>query len=211
MFDPPRSTADLDDAALLARACVDDTAFEALYRRYVRRVTAFAVHHCRSPDDVADVVSDTFLSLIEHGERYDPRRGSVSSFVHSIARSKVRDQHRRTWRRVRLASRVQGRRLLSPDDIARLEEALDAADRLRGLRVPLGDLSDREQQILRLVATGHSPSEAAHELGISPEAARARLARLRRKLPPSPSATPCPTTPHRSTPSEEDPRHASHA
>jgi RNA polymerase sigma factor (sigma-70 family) len=198
-----------DDATLLGRASSDVGAFEEIYRHYVRRVTAFAVHHCRTPDDVADVVSDTFLTLLERCERYDPERGSVSSFVHSIARSMVLDQHRRVRRLGRLAARAQGRRLLAPDDIARLEDAMDAGHRLEALRIPMAQLSAREHQLLLLASAGLTPSEAARELGITPEAARARLARVRRKLPATGTSPPSPLTPNPMTP-EEDARSASH-
>jgi RNA polymerase sigma factor (sigma-70 family) len=194
-----------DDATLLGRASADVEAFEEIYRRYVRRVTAFAVHHCRTPDDVADVVSDTFLTLLERCERYDPERGSVSTFVHSIARSKVLDHHRRARRLGRLAARAQGRRLLAPDDIARLEDALDAGHRLDALRIPMTQLSAREHQLLLLASAGLTPSEAARELGITPEAARTRLARVRRKFPAM--SLPPPTNPM--TP-EEDAHSAAH-
>ena len=50
------------DADLLAATVAGDPdAFAAFFRRHERAVMRFAISRCSMPDDVADVVSETFL------------------------------------------------------------------------------------------------------------------------------------------------------
>lgn len=170
------------EAGLMARAAHDEAAFEALYRRYVRRITAYAARRCATPEDVADVVAQTFVRLLHRSAAYDPDRGTVASFVYALAAREVADHHRARTRRRRLADRVAGRALLGDDDHARLEQVLDARRSASGLAPALAELAPGEDAVLRLVADGLTPAEAARRLAITPEAARARLARARRRV-----------------------------
>jgi RNA polymerase sigma factor (sigma-70 family) len=73
--------------------------------------------------------------------------------------------------------------LLDEDDYARLEARIDASRLRQPLSDALGSLAPTERAILELVdIDGLAPSDAARVLGISPAAARMRLARGRRRL-----------------------------
>jgi RNA polymerase sigma-70 factor (ECF subfamily) len=170
------------DAALLAVAAHDRAAFEALYHRYVRRVTAFAAKRCASADDVADVVAQTFFRLIGAAERYEPDRADVAPFVFGIAANVIRELHRGRSRSRALVAKLSGRDLLEGDETDRVEAAIDAARFARGLHGALDAASPADQELLRLIAGGSTPSEAAEELGIAPVTARVRLLRARRRL-----------------------------
>ena len=171
-----------EDAALLARASWDGAAFEEIYRRYVRRVTAFAAKRCGRPDDVADVVAQTFFRLIDAAARYEPGRAEPAAFVLGIAANVVREVHRGHARTNALVARLGGRDLLDPDESDRIEAAIDAARQARDLDEALDAISPAEQQVLRLVAAGRTPGQAAAELGITAGAARVRLTRARRHV-----------------------------
>ena len=177
-----------DDADLLDRAPTDGAALEAFYRRYVRQVTGFAARRCGSAADVADAVAETFDRLLRSARRYDPDRGPVASFVFAIAASTIADQYRRNARQRSLATRLRGRDLLVDDDVARIETAIDAAQALATLAPALAALPADQSEVLHLVADGLSPTEAARELGISPNAARIRLSRARGRVRTHPAA-----------------------
>lgn len=170
------------DADLLAAAPDDPAAFEAFYRRYVRRVTAFAAQRCSSADDVADVVAQTFLRLIDAARRYDPARGKPAPFVLGIAVNVLRESRTSTARDRALAARLAGHELLDADDTERIEAVIDARRRAQRIELALETVPAGEQEMLRRVASGRSPGQAAHDLGISPGAGRVRLTRARRRL-----------------------------
>lgn len=170
------------DAALLAALPGDVAAFEAFYRRHVRRVTAFAVLRCGSAADVADVVALTFVRLLDAAERYDPDRAAPAAFVLGIAANVSRELDRARMRDQALVARLAARDMLDPDESERIEAAIDAARAAAGLYAELDGIPTGEQSVLRLVADGRTPSEAAQELGISPNAARTRLSRARQRM-----------------------------
>jgi RNA polymerase sigma factor (sigma-70 family) len=170
------------DADLLAACQHDASAFEDLYRRYVRRVTGFAATRCSCAADVADVVAQTFVRLLDAAGNYDPARGEPAAFVLGVAANVARDVHRLKGRHRALVARLAGRDLLDADDIERAEAAIDAARAAGTVRDALGTVPAGEQDMIRLVAAGHTPGQAAHELGISPEAGWTRLSRARRRL-----------------------------
>jgi DNA-directed RNA polymerase specialized sigma24 family protein len=122
-----RIAGEASDGDLLLVAGSDRAAFEELYRRYVRRVSAFAATRCSCAEDVADVVAQTFVRLLGAAERYDPGRAEVAPFVLGIAANVVRDLHRLRGRQRALVSRLAGADLLDADDTARIEAAIDAA------------------------------------------------------------------------------------
>jgi RNA polymerase sigma-70 factor, ECF subfamily len=177
-----RSVEGTSDADLLSAAAADVAAFEAFYRRYVRRVAAFAAGRCASADDVADVVAQTFVRLLAAARRYDPARAEPGPFVIGIAANVVRDLQRRQTRHRALVSRLSGPALLGDDDIARAEAAIDAARAAGRLGAAVDGAPPGEQAMLRLVADGRTPGEAARELGITPGAGWTRLSRVRRRI-----------------------------
>src|SRR2546429_6917671 len=63
-------------AETLARAARggDLVAFEALVRRYERRVFALAFHHLHDPVEAQDLAQEVFVRLFRGLERYDPAR-----------------------------------------------------------------------------------------------------------------------------------------
>jgi RNA polymerase sigma factor (sigma-70 family) len=170
------------DAELLAAAPDDVGAFEAFYRSHVRRVTAFAAKRCSCAEDVADVVAVTFVRLLGAARRYDPDRGAPAAFVLGIAANVIRDVGRRDARHQALVSKLAARERLDEDDVDRIEAAIDAAQLTGELRTAISAIPPGEQEMLRLVASGQTPGQAADRLGISHGAGRVRLTRARQRL-----------------------------
>jgi len=167
------------EGELLAAAGHDPIAFEAFYRRTVDRVVAFAAARCRSPEDVADLVADTYVAVIASADRYDPQRGEALAWVYGIAANVHAAGRRSERRQARTVAKLSGRRLLDDDDVARLEEMIDAASIASRASKAVRNLPDAQREILELVSAGHEPADAARFLGIAPAAARMRLARAR--------------------------------
>lgn len=170
------------DADLLAALPDDVTAFEDFYRSHVRRVTAFAARRCSCAEDVADVVAVTFVRLLDAARRYDPDRGEPAAFVMGITANVIRDHRRRDARHQALLAKLSARERLDDDDVDRIDSAISAAQLTDDIVAALSAIPSGEQDMLRLLAGGHSQAEASDRLGISHGAGRVRLTRARQRL-----------------------------
>ncbi|MFD0417742.1 RNA polymerase sigma factor [Streptomyces sp. NPDC127108] len=160
----------------------DPQVFEEFYRRHVDAVTRFVARRVSDPHTVADLTADVFLAVVDSADGYRPGLGSEAAWLFGIGRNVVRAEYRRSSRQAGLGARIAGRRLLD-DDIARLEEKLDAERGGRRALELLADLPESERAVLELVAVDQlTVSEAAAALGTTQVAARVRLHRARRKL-----------------------------
>lgn len=172
----------LGDSELLVAAAEDVEAFEEIYRRYVRRVAGFAAKRCASAEDVADVVAQTFMRLLDAAARYEPERAEAGAFIVGVAANVVRDVNRKGARQRALVDKLSGRDLLDDDDVDHIAAAIDASRGAGAVGDAVDAVPPAEQQVLRLIAAGRTPLEAAQELGISPGAARTRLSRARARV-----------------------------
>jgi RNA polymerase sigma-70 factor (ECF subfamily) len=87
------------DTALFSEiASGGEAAFAELYRRLGDDVYRFAYALTRSASAAQDVTQDVFLSVLEHAERYDARRGSARTWLLGCARNIAVDRLRRDAR-----------------------------------------------------------------------------------------------------------------
>jgi RNA polymerase sigma-70 factor (ECF subfamily) len=174
---------ELSDAQLLTRLPHDVEALQAFYLRHVGAVTGFLARRCRTPEDLADAVAQTFVEVIGSASRYDSARGNATAWLFGIAAHTASGQWREQRRSAGIVVAVAGRRLLDEDDYARLEARIDAARLRQPLAAALGSLTPSERELVELVdIDGLAPAEAARTLGINSAAARMRLARGRRRM-----------------------------
>src|SRR5712675_1524423 len=83
----------------------DEDAFLEFYRRHQGGVYRFAVHMSGRPEAAADVVQETFLTLIRHAGKFDEEKGAPAAFLYGIARNQMemgtmpwpRNMRRRFW------------------------------------------------------------------------------------------------------------------
>lgn len=171
------------DAELLGRIRNDPDAVELFYRRHVGRVTGFAVRRCRRPEDVADLVAEVFLRVIEGSATYDSQRGEAVPWLLGVASHCLAARQRSEARGYNAVRRLAGRRLLEPDDYAELEARIDRSRLAPWLQAALEALADRDRQLFDLVHVEELTTDvAARALGLKPAAARMRLTRIRRRL-----------------------------
>ncbi|HEU4656606.1 MAG TPA: RNA polymerase sigma factor [Capillimicrobium sp.] len=167
----------------LRRIATDPDAFEAFYREHVEAVQRFIARRVGDRERVADLTAEVFLAAIASASGYRRGRGTPAAWLFGVARNVVADDRRREGRERRATGEIVGRRLLAEDDLARMDERLDAAAQSRRLYEAMDRLSERERAVLELVALDDlSVIEAAAVLGIRPVAARVRLHRARRAL-----------------------------
>ncbi len=169
----------------------DPAAFEAFYRRHFDDVTRFLARRVADPHAVADLTAEVFLAVLDSAHTYRPSRGSESAWLYGVARNTLLAERRRSARELRATSRVAGRRLLESDDIARLEERIDAESPARLALERMAGLPEDDRALLELVAVdGLTPAEAAAALGIRQGTARVRLHRARRSIQQVPGVMP---------------------
>src|SRR5665213_645081 len=95
---------EIRDVELLRRLkSGDDDAFLEFYRRHQGGLYRYAMHMSGSPHSAADVVQETFLTLIRHAGKFDAERGTPAAFLFGIARNHLRKLHAREGRYVPLS------------------------------------------------------------------------------------------------------------
>ncbi len=169
-----------DTDLLLASAAGDKDAYAVFFRRHVRSVTKYAVRRCGSAEQVGDLVAETFLIGLEAANRYVPVYETALPWLFGIERRVLAGQRRRWYLQKR---EMSVHPVVVGDESEAIVAAIDAARRRPELESALAQLSDSEREVFLLVAyDGLSPIEAAAVLGLSPNAARLRLSRARRRM-----------------------------
>ncbi len=88
MWDPS------DEALLAGFGSGDETASAAFVRRFQRRVYGLTLAVLRDEGRAADAAQDTFVRAWRHAGSFDPRRGSVTTWLLAIARNVAIDRGR---------------------------------------------------------------------------------------------------------------------
>jgi RNA polymerase sigma-70 factor (ECF subfamily) len=156
---------------------------DELCRTYAQRVYRFAAMVARGSPEAEDIAQEALLKAIRKLDAYDPRRGSVDTWLWSIVVSAARD-----------AGRAAGRRLALWERLARLPQASESVesivlDRLSDAQLldAVRKLPSRDRTLIALrfgAGLDHAATGAA--VGISAAAAtmavRRALHTLRRRL-----------------------------
>jgi RNA polymerase sigma-70 factor, ECF subfamily len=157
----------------------DESAWAVLYSRLAGAIYRFALRMSGSPAVAEDVTQETFMVLIEQPRRFDPRRGSLLSFLYGVARNQV-------------LRRSERERPFVPLDLPQADGAADPADTLQGLlrreRIDMTwrallDLPPHYREVIVLCEFEHmSYDEVAGLLDCPVGTVRSRLHRGRARL-----------------------------
>jgi RNA polymerase sigma factor (sigma-70 family) len=164
-----------DEALLAGFAAGDTEAAEAFIARFRRRVYGVAVAITRDARLAEDLAQEAFLRAWRHAETFDPRRGSVATWLVVITRNLAID-----------AMRMQPRsELVDPDELHWLlppatepgpaETTIRAGD-TDWLRRALDDVPDEQRRAVVLAGVlGFTASEVAEREGIPIGTAKSRI------------------------------------
>jgi RNA polymerase sigma-70 factor (ECF subfamily) len=167
-----------DDARLAERVAAGDRgALERLFDSYGGAVKSVALRALRNETLAEDVVQDTFLQFWNAPSRYDSRRGSLRTFLLTIAHRRAVDIVRSEVARTRREERP-------PDPVHHdVEQEVIERDLSEEVRAALALLTDDERAAIELAYYGGlSYVEVARRLGAPEGTVKSRIRSGMRKL-----------------------------
>jgi RNA polymerase sigma-70 factor (ECF subfamily) len=166
------------DAEMAGRVASGDvSALEELYKGHGGAVASLAFRVLRDQALAEDVVQDTFVGFWKSPDRYDPTRGSLRTFLLTIA-------HRRAVDIVR-SEEARARRELQPPepDHFDLEDEVITRQLSAEVRSALDDLPEGERKAIAMAYFGGlSYVEVARRLGEPEGTVKSRIRSGMRKL-----------------------------
>ncbi len=137
------------DADLAARiAAGDQGVLEELFRQFAGAVKSVAFRVIRDETLAEDVVQDTFIGIWKAPEKYDPSRGSLRTFLLTIA-------HRRAVDLIRSEQARTKRETRPPDpDFFDLEDEVLTRRLSSDVQAALVDLTHEEKEAITLAYFG---------------------------------------------------------
>jgi RNA polymerase sigma-70 factor, ECF subfamily len=84
----------------------DEDAFLEFYRRHQGGIYRYALHMTGRPEAAADVVQESFLTLMRQAGKFDEEKGAPASFLYGIARNHVRKLYEKERRYVELSEEM---------------------------------------------------------------------------------------------------------
>jgi RNA polymerase sigma-70 factor, ECF subfamily len=154
----------------------DPEAFSAAYKRLAPAALAAAASVLGDPEAAQDVVQEVFCAIWTHPEAYRPERGSLSTFVQIMARSRALDRLRtQTAAAAALSRRTQEART-QPDTAEAPADTVIRRDSAHAVLRVLDELPDgqRAAVLLHHVA-GLSDRELARATCVPLGTAKSRI------------------------------------
>lgn len=173
-----------DAALVVAIARWNDAALAEVYRRHGGAVQALARRLLGSGGHAEDITQEVFVKLWEQPERFDHARGSLRSFLLSIAHNRAVDHLRSSAARSTREQRSAADVAVAGYDIERHAWDLHVTDQVRRALV---DLTDGQRRAIELAYfAGHTYRQVAVILDEPEGTIKARirtgLTNLRRAL-----------------------------
>jgi RNA polymerase sigma-70 factor (ECF subfamily) len=157
------SVTDRDLVQAMRQGQID--ALGVLYDRYAKLVYGLALRILSNAEEAEDVAQEVFLSLW-HRQTYDPSRGSLSSFLMTMTRSRSIDKLRSRNTGFRFLQRWKGLTREELSSSTPLEQA-SISERSERVRHALAQLPEAEREILQIAYyEGLSQSEIAQRLNM---------------------------------------------
>jgi RNA polymerase sigma-70 factor, ECF subfamily len=151
----------------------DPAALADVYDQYASFVFGLARHVIGEPRGAEDVAQEVFVSLWERPEAFDPLRGSMRTWLATLAPGRAVDYVRREEARRRRSQRDAARQATPVPDVEELASAILMAEEVRAA---LDALPAEQRRAIELAYFGGRTYRAvAVELGIPEGTAKSRL------------------------------------
>ncbi len=146
----------------------------AVYRSTYEDLVRFLHRKVWDPDRAHDLAQEAFVRALDHDP--DNPRAWLFTVAGNLARDEARAQIRRRKHLTLIKSEAQTRAPADPI------EALERAQRMEAVRQALGQLGQRDRDVLLLWDAGLTYHEIAAETGLAVGAIGTTLARARQRL-----------------------------
>lgn len=150
----------------------DDAALSEIYHQFASFVYGLALRVIGDARAAEDVSQDVFLSIWQRPDAFDPDRGSLRTWLGTLAHRRAVDHVRREEARRRRAEREASRTVSTPD-VEEMATALVTAERVRAA---LDVLPPEQRRAIHIAYfEGKTYREVAEVLGIPEGTAKSRL------------------------------------
>jgi RNA polymerase sigma-19 factor, ECF subfamily len=158
---------------------VNDSAFEALFRKHYASLCAFALRYAREPSLAEELVQDLFADLWTRRATWEPRAGGERAYLLAAIRNRAlnlrkRQAVERDWEAAESVAEV---RELHPPP-AHADQALETAEAEHQVHAALESLPERCRLVMHLRWREQlSYAQVAEVMGISVKGVENQLAR----------------------------------
>lgn len=150
----------------------DEAALSEIYDQYSSFVYGLALRVIGDARAAEDVSQDVFVSIWERPDAFEPTRGSLRTWLATLAHRRAVDYVRREEARRRRTQREASRAVSTPD-VEEMALALVTAERVR---TALDGLPDEQRRAIQLAYFGGKTyRQVAEVLGIPEGTAKSRL------------------------------------
>ena len=154
-------------------AAREEGALGEVYDQYASFVFGLALRVIGEQRGAEDVSQEVFVSVWERPEAFDPGRGSLRTWLGTLAHRRAVDYVRREEARRRRTMRDAACRVTPAPDVEEMATALVTAERVRAA---LNVLPDEQREAIELAYFGgRTYRQVATELGIPEGTAKSRL------------------------------------
>ena len=161
----------------------DRAAYQEFFNTFTPRLRAFAINQGCDAEAVESVVQDVMVTAWSRASLFDPSKASARTWIYTLVRNRLIDQHRARVRRLRAYDSYAGTVAENFDDGDSNERFLNGA-RVMALLALLPQ--EQAQTVVMVYVEGRSHRDIAEKLNvpIGTIKSRARLAlkRLRKLL-----------------------------
>ncbi|MGA3190445.1 MAG: sigma-70 family RNA polymerase sigma factor [Bryobacteraceae bacterium] len=147
---------------------------EAAFDQYSQVVYSFLFRLTRREDIAEDLTQETFLSFVRRPERFDPERGSVKTYLLSIARHLALKHYRDQRSEEQLDDEELYTRAIDP------RAGLDAGSAVADAVASLSTL--QQEALILFEYEGATLEEIAHIVGADVGTVKSRLHRARARI-----------------------------
>lgn len=149
--------------------------FDALYRRVHPQLFRYLDRLLGDPDAAEDLAQEAFVRLLSRPDLDDE---AARLWLFTVATNLVRDRGRSAARRQRLLQAVP----VAPAAGPLPDQELETAERIGAVRAALGQLAERDRQLLLMREEGFRYAEIAEVVGVAPASVGTLIARALKRF-----------------------------